>query len=257
MGNGSDAAERGARGMNRREALGLLGAMGTAAMGSAAFGAALFPVRRASDPEIVEHLDCIVTPAQTEGPYFIDERLERTDIRLDPTTKAIREGLPLRLEFDVRRVDGNTCAPIPGAVVDVWQCDASGIYSDVRDFQGLFDTRGQKFLRGFQRTDDRGHATFATVYPGWYAGRAVHVHFKVRTQAGAQAAREFTSQLYFDEGITDEVHARPPYNTKGRRDTLNDRDGIYRARNSGRDLMLRLEKEGAGYLGRIAVGLRG
>jgi protocatechuate 3,4-dioxygenase beta subunit len=66
--------------------------------------------------------------------------------------------------------------------VDVWQCDALGVYSDVRDSNGFFDTRGRQFLRGYQVTDRNGQAEFLTVYPGWYRGRTVHLHFKVRVQ---------------------------------------------------------------------------
>jgi protocatechuate 3,4-dioxygenase beta subunit len=232
--------------LSRREVVSLLGAAGAAALAgyriTEAHGAGL--------------LDCVVTPSQTEGPYFVDERLNRADIRLDPVTNAVKEGVPLRLRVTVTRVDGTTCAPVEGAMVDVWQCDALGVYSDVRDFQGLFDTRGEKFLRGYQITDRNGVAEFVTIYPGWYSGRTVHIHFKVRVPAGARRGHEFTSQLYFDDGITDEVHALAPYNAKGPRDTRNDRDGIYRARNSGPQLLLNLNRDGEGYRGSISVGLR-
>jgi protocatechuate 3,4-dioxygenase beta subunit len=241
---------------SRREALRLLGAAGAAALAGrwpAAAGA------RAIDDAAAESspaLDCIVTPEQTEGPYFVDERLNRADIRSDPATKAVREGLPLRLRINVSRVDGSACTPLPGALVDVWQCDALGVYSDVDDFNGLFDTRGQKFLRGYQVTGRNGTAEFVTIYPGWYSGRAVHIHFKVRLHDGTQRNHELTSQLYFDDAITDRVHALPPYSAKGARTTRNDRDRIFRARNSGSKLLLRLRPDGRGYLGTIAVGLR-
>lgn len=233
-------------GFTRREVVGILGAAGAALAGYrlvAAQGTAL--------------PDCVVTPSQTEGPYFVDELLRRADIRRDPTTDALADGLPLRLRLNVSRVDGAVCSPLAGATVDVWQCDALGVYSDVQDFQGLFDTRGRKFLRGYQVTDARGAVEFLTVYPGWYAGRTVHIHFKVRVPSGPAAAQEFTSQFYFDDAITDRVHARPPYAAKGVRDTRNQADRIYRDRNSGSNLMLRLAPEGQGYLGTFGIGLRG
>lgn len=226
--------------VTRREALGVIGAAAHGIVGAA----------RLLD------LDCVVTPEQTEGPYFVDERLLRADIRTDPDTRAAREGLPLELRLAVSRVDGAACTPIEGALVDVWQCDALGVYSDVRDFQGLFDTRGQKFLRGYQVTDGGGAARFVTVYPGWYSGRAVHIHFKIRLVNGDRTTHELTSQLYFDEAVTDEVHALAPYNAKGTRDVRNERDGIYRRADSGSKLMLRLAREGEGYAGELAVGLR-
>lgn len=99
---------------------------------------------------------CIVRPEQTEGPYFVDTKLNRSDIRVDPSDNSVRPGVPLRLEFHVSRIAGGACNPLPGAIVDVWHCDAAGVYSDVRD--GRFDARGKKFLRGYQQTDADGRA---------------------------------------------------------------------------------------------------
>src|SRR5438477_1655102 len=87
---------------------------------------------------------CVVRPAQTEGPYFVDERLNRSDIRSDPSNAGIplTPGAELHLTLGVYRA-GGACAPIAGALVDLWQCDALGVYSDVRDAAGMFDTRGR------------------------------------------------------------------------------------------------------------------
>jgi protocatechuate 3,4-dioxygenase beta subunit len=236
--------------ITRRQMLGILGAAGAAALTGAACREA------AATPPLVEQLDCVVRPEQTEGPYFVDTRLERSDIRLDPATRELSEGVPLALTINVARVGGNACAPVAGAMVDVWQCDALGVYSDVRDANGFFDTRGKQFLRGYQVTDASGKAEFLTVYPGWYAGRTVHIHFKLRVFEGDRRAHEFTSQLYFDDALTDQVLARPPYNRKGPRSTRNPADGIYRMRNSGEALLLPVTPDGAGYRGAISVGLR-
>jgi protocatechuate 3,4-dioxygenase beta subunit len=197
---------------------------------------------------------CVVRPPQTEGPYVVDERLDRSDIRSDPSDGSVQEGVPLRLAFHVSRIAGDTCTPLEGAVVDVWHCDARGRYSDVPELHAFFDTRGKKFLRGFQRTDARGTAQFITIYPGWYPGRTVHIRVKIRTNPAAPRGLAWTSQLYFDDALTDQVHAQLPYATKGRRRMTNDRDGIFRS--DGRQLLLQLTKEAHGYGGTFEIGLQ-
>ena len=124
-------------------------------------------------------INCVAVPALTEGPYFVDELLNRSDIRTDPTTGAASDGTPL--DITIRVFDG-ACTPLAGAHVDIWHCDAAGKYSD----ESANNTVGQKFLRGYQVTDDNGTAKFTTIYPGWYQGRAVHIHFKIRTYDGVQ-----------------------------------------------------------------------
>src|SRR6185436_4639365 len=116
----------------------------------------------------------------------------------------------------------------------------------------------RRFLRGYHVTDANGIAQFTTVYPGWYQGRAVHVHFKLRLFAGSTKTYEFTSQFFFDETLTDQVHALSPYSAKGKRDTLNTRDGIYNALSSGDRAALTLQttRDGTGYAGVINLGVR-
>ncbi|HKY50478.1 MAG TPA: intradiol ring-cleavage dioxygenase, partial [Candidatus Limnocylindria bacterium] len=187
---------------------------------------------------------CIVRPALTEGPFFVDEKLDRSDIRSDPTTGAVRPGALLTLSFRVSRVSGSACTPLTGAMVDVWQCDALGVYSDVQN------ARGQKFLRGFQNTDASGSARFTTIYPGWYQGRAVHIHFKIRPTS----ASEFTSQLFFDEAVNDEVFAQAPYSQRGTQGlTRNAQDGIFQQA-QGR-LTLSVTKSGNTYAGTFDIGI--
>lgn len=195
---------------------------------------------------------CVVRPQQTEGPYFVDEKLNRSDIRSDPSDGSVKQGVRLRLVFHVSQIDSNSCTPLSGAAVDIWHCDALGVYSDVIDPN--FSTVGKKFLRGYQVTDTNGNAEFVTIYPGWYPGRTVHIHFKIRTDLASQRSYEFTSQLYFDDSLTDRIHAQPPYTTKGQRTQRNDRDGIFR--NGGEQLMLQLTKDGEGYVGIFDVGLQ-
>lgn len=202
---------------------------------------------------------CVARPELTVGPYFLDQQLNRSDIRTDPGTNAMKEGAPLILTFNVQQITSGRCSPLANAMVDVWHCDAQGEYSGVNDRMIGFNTVGQKFLRGYQITDAGGVAKFLTVYPGWYQGRAVHIHFKIRTPADAALANpagqayEFTSQLFFDEALTDQVHAQAPYASKGQRTLRNERDGIFRR--AGETLVLAAAKAGQGYEATFDVGL--
>ena len=196
---------------------------------------------------------CVVRPQLTEGPYFVDEKLNRSDIRTDPTTNAVKAGTQLRLKINVSRVNGGTCLPLTGAYVDIWHCDAIGSYSDVRD--AGFDTRGQRYLRGYQVTDGNGAVEFMTIYPGWYSGRAVHIHFKIRLFAGSEKTYEFTSQLFFNDSLTDQVYTQAPYSAKGARNTRNNQDGIYNG--GGSQLILDATQEGQGYTGTFNIALEG
>ena len=214
--------------LSRRELLGLLGITGSSLFllncSTTVFGKRKTPAMQSLPP-------CVVKPELTEGPYFVDERLNRSDVRADTKSGLNREGALLELEFRVSQVSNTDCKVLGGAMVDIWHCDAKGIYSDVQDWQ--FDTRGQNFLRGLQTTDEKGIARFTTIYPGWYPGRAVHIHFKIRAKN-----QEFTSQLFFDEALTDKVHALKPYSEKGNGRTRNERDGIFRESNNLLNLSL-------------------
>jgi protocatechuate 3,4-dioxygenase beta subunit len=193
---------------------------------------------------------CVLTAALTEGPFFVDEKLNRADIRSDPVTGAVSAGLPLSLRFNVSRVANNACTPLTGAYLDVWHCDASGIYSDVAG-------SSQKFLRGYQITDANGVANFISVYPGWYRGRAVHIHFMLRLYAGTARTYEFTSQFFFDDALTDSVFTLSPYNSRGKRDRRNSNDGIYNSLSATEKagLTLQTSKTPDGYAGVINLGV--
>lgn len=192
---------------------------------------------------------CVVKPEMTEGPFFVDEKIERSDIRSDTSSGTVQPGVVLALTFAVTKVSGNTCAPFEGALVDVWHCDADGKYSDIQS-EG---TAGTNFLRGYQVTDANGQAAFTTIYPGWYSGRTVHIHFKIRADPQASSGLEFTSQLFFDEGVTAEVFAQEPYASRGSQDTTNANDGIYRA--GGSQLLLVPARSGSGYAATFAIGV--
>jgi protocatechuate 3,4-dioxygenase beta subunit len=197
---------------------------------------------------------CVLTAALTEGPYFVDEKLERSDIRSDPASGTTAAGTPLTLQFNVSRVASNACTPLTGAYLDVWHCDAAGLYSD----ETANGTRGRKYLRGYQITDANGSASFTTIYPGWYSGRAVHIHFKLRLFAGSTQSYEFTSQFFFDEALTSVVHAQAPYSSHGTRNVRNTTDGIYNGLSATDKSALTLQTTatGSGYAGVINLGVR-
>jgi protocatechuate 3,4-dioxygenase beta subunit len=235
----NEQRDRVARRMGRREALSLIG------------GVSLLPFDAVRGADMSPPLSCVATPTQTEGPYFVDERLNRADIRSDPMSGIVKEGVPLKLRLFAHAIAAGACTPLAGAIIDVWHCDAAGVYSDVNDAGS--NAVGQKFLRGYQVTGNDGGVEFLTIYPGWYQGRTAHIHFKIRGQPADARRYAFTSQLYFDEAISDRVYGRAPY-AKGAPRTRNDADFIYRG--GGKQLTLALMPDGSGYAARFDVGLR-
>lgn len=257
--------------LTRREVLGLFGAAGAALLvacsgdddsgkavtqpESASTRAPAASTQAATSPTVSASTSaaipqCVVRPEQTEGPYFVDEKLNRSDIRTDASGGTPRPGAPLQLTFNVSRVSSaNACTPLSSAIVDIWHCDAAGQYSDVDDRAVGFNTKGQKWLRGFQNTDASGKATFTTIFPGWYQGRAVHIHFKIRSGNST-----FTSQLFFNETLIDQVYALAPYTQKQGKYMRNSEDGIYR--DGGSQLMLAPTKNGEAYAATFDIALK-
>jgi protocatechuate 3,4-dioxygenase beta subunit len=204
--------------LSRRRALQLAGGLGLAAVvsacssdgGSAGSGAAASATTTAaSSGTSTTAPSCVLMPELTEGPYYLDLDLVRSDIAEG------RPGLPLDLRVAV--VDAGSCEPIEGAAVDVWHCDAGGAYS------GVQGAEGETFCRGVQMTDSGGTAEFRTVFPGWYSGRAVHIHVKV----AADGDQTHTGQLFFDRATLSDVYAAEPYAARGEPDVSNESDGIY------------------------------
>ena len=232
---------------NRRQTLRLLCGAGAAALLTEAAGAATLA-------------NCaITTPNVTEGPYWVEEQLFRSDVRTDPTTGVARAGIPLTLTLTVVNSTTN-CTALAGAFVDIWHCDAIGIYSDETSYNpgggtGNVVTSGQKFLRGYQITDSNGQVQFTTIYPGWYSGRTIHIHVRVRTYDGATALTNYTTQVFFDDTINNTVLARTPYsNRTSARDTTNATDMVYNVANNS--LMLAMvATSGSGYAATMNVDL--
>jgi protocatechuate 3,4-dioxygenase beta subunit len=178
---------------------------------------------------------CVLTPEMTEGPYYVAGEKVRRDIREG------RPGKLLTLRLVV--VNASTCRPIRNAAVDIWHADAGGTYS------GVQGSTGTTFMRGIQRTDANGLAIFKTVYPGWYQGRAVHIHVKVHL--GGRVVH--TGQLFFPDAFTATVYENAPYSSRPGPDVRNAQDAIFV--NGGKKSLLAVRKSGSGYVGSIAMGV--
>jgi protocatechuate 3,4-dioxygenase beta subunit len=220
--------------ITRRGSLARLGGLIVAAAG----GNALLSGAAEGGNKAVETgaVQCVLTPELTEGPYYIAGEKLRRDIR-DGHPGAL---LTLRLTI----LNASSCKPIKGAAIDIWHADAAGNYSG---FGGGASSR--TFLRGVQKTDKNGVAVFTTIYPGWYQGRAVHIHLKVHV--GGNVVH--TGQLFFSDALTQAVYKAAPYASRGNPDTPNASDSIYV--NGGKRGLLGVKKNGAAYVGTIAMGV--
>jgi len=179
---------------------------------------------------------CMIAPQTTEGPYYLDTGLVRSEIAED------RAGVGLRMALQVVRGD---CTPLPGARVDLWHCDATGRYS------GTGDAAGETFLRGTQMADANGVVAFDTIFPGWYPGRAVHMHYKV----WLNESEAVTSQAFFPEALARVIFRNEePYAARGLPDMPNTRDGI--ARRAGEGAFAAVTEVAPGrYQGSLVVGV--
>ena len=198
------------RAIGRREAIGFLG--GAAALAAACgTGGSTGPTGTPSNSPVTgTNGDCAVTPSETIGPFPSLSDFFRSDIREGKT------GTPLALTIRVVNVS-NGCAPVAGATVEIWHVDAAGNYSQYGS------QAAQTFLRGIQTTDASGMVTFTTIYPGWYQGRATHIHAEVTI--GGRSVK--VTQIAFPESINNTVHATGVYASRGSNPTTNLQDGIF------------------------------
>lgn len=217
----------------RRESL-----VKAAGLAIAVLGAGAVPAGAAPSSANATAASCVLAPEMTEGPFYIPREQVRRNVREG------EPGIPLAVELGV--VKSSSCKPIAGAAVDIWHADAGGNYSGFDADAG----GGRTFLRGIQRTDAKGVARFDTIYPGWYNGRAVHIHVKVHVSGQVI----HTGQLFFDDALSDAVFTRKPYSARPPRDVRNRNDAIFS--DGGRHSLLHVVRRGTGYRGSISMGVR-
>jgi protocatechuate 3,4-dioxygenase beta subunit len=230
---------------NRRTLLRDAGALGLGAVALGVGGPAAAKALAAKDgTQTATAASCTLTPEATEGPYYLD--LERVRRRI---TEG-KAGVPLRLRVTV--VDSSACTALENAAVDIWHCDALGSYSGVQGNSGTF-------LRGVQLTDAKGVAVFDTVYPGWYQGRATHIHLKVHIGGGVSASTysgghvAHTGQLFFPETMNEQVYRLSPYRRHSGTRTRNGQDSIY-AGAGGSSAVVKLTRASKSSLAKGLVG---
>jgi protocatechuate 3,4-dioxygenase beta subunit len=239
------------RTLTRRQTLGIAGAAGSAVVLGG--GAAKLLSNMAEEPDEVTAAtaarSCRLTPEVTEGPFYV---------ALDKVRRDITEGRPgVPLKLKVRVIDVKRCRPIHGAAVDIWHCDAGGLYSD----EASNGTSGQTYLRGVQLTNKKGYATFRTIYPGHYTGRATHIHMKVHIGGKSRGGTlrgghvSHTGQLFFAESANSSVYALAPYSSDTDPRTLNSSDSIYSQAGGTRAEVALKGSASAGLVGRITVGV--
>ena len=237
---------RNLRALGRREAFEALAATAGLAWAAACGGSS--PAAATETPSTTPSAaGCVVAAEETAGPF--PDRLGmlskpaffRRDIREG------RSGALLNLTLTVTNARNN-CSPVANASVEIWQCDASGNYSEYA--QPGYDGTGQTFLRGLQTTDANGNATFTTVYPSWYAGRATHIHVKVYV-SGAVVK---TTQIAFPESITAEVYASGVYASKGQSPTKNASDNVF-ADGTSTEMASVSGSAAAGYEASLTIGI--
>lgn len=228
-----DPHDSNARSIARRSALLALGGAGLGTLALATTAGRRLAGDLVLGREARAQATCTLSPEQTEGPYHLDG---------PPLRRNVAEGRPgVPLFVSLRVTDAASCAPIPGAVVEIWHADAAG------DYSGFGGQDNRTFMRGRQAAGAAGVATFRTVYPGWYPGRTPHIHVK----AHVGGAAVYTGQVYFDEGTTDAVYALEPYAARGARSTRNADDLIFAS--GGEASLLALAARGSTYWGSITL----
>jgi protocatechuate 3,4-dioxygenase beta subunit len=198
---------------------------------------------------------CAETPEGEIGPYFADDsdpRFNRSNIVANLDGSNVQTGIPLTLTITVLDTM-NGCAPYQNAQIDIWHCNASGVYSD----QAVENTTTEQWLRGYQITDASGKVTFTTVIPGWYQGRTTHIHVRVRSSyqnASSTSDGSNTTQLFFAQTFVDRVDTSvAPYNAEGKNTTTNASDHVYSGETNGANQLTLSGDDSTGYVAQATI----
>ncbi len=251
--------ENGSKELSRRQAIGILAVAGAAAMigcgGGKAATSTSTSTTSTSTSTTGSSTSCTVTPEGEEGPYFVDDSVtgfNRSDIRSNLDGSNIQSGIPFTLSIYVYDSE-NSCAAMANVQVDIWHCNASGIYSA----EDVESTSGETWLRGYQLTDANGLATFVTIIPGWYAGRTTHIHLRLRsTYDSTSTGGTNTTQLFFPQDTIDTINTTiSPYSGEGTNPTTNATDHVYSGEVDGANLLTLSGDNTSGYTATIKLNL--
>lgn len=246
------------------------GALSTSALAMSGCTANAFLAAMAADNSAFEPVSysfettdvCALNAQSTAGPFYLPDVAVRRHIAED------RPGVPLRVMLKV--VDVNGCAPVPGALVDVWHCDALGVYAGYEKygpdtgtgipFSAAFGhvqhTDEKRYCRGVQASDAQGMVQFETIVPGWYTGRAPHIHIHVHTREGERKSLVFTNQLYFPDELMDDLYtSKAPYSERGKSTHNNLNDGVIGSSGGADGGYARVSELGEGYLATLTLAL--
>jgi protocatechuate 3,4-dioxygenase beta subunit len=200
---------------------------------------------------------CAVTPEGEIGPFFADDSLagfNRSNILANLDGTSVQSGIKLTLTVHVYDTQAS-CAPMPGVQIDLWHCNAAGVYSD----EASEGTASQTWLRGYRLTDSTGTAKFTTIFPGWYAGRTTHIHVRARSKynsASSTADGSNTTQVFFPQAAIDTINTTiAPYSAKGANPTTNANDDISRRETKGQTELALSGRAASGFSATASIGL--
>jgi protocatechuate 3,4-dioxygenase beta subunit len=237
--------------MSRRQAIGVLAVAGTGVI----VGCGGAAKTSSATTTTITNPACTVSPEGEEGPYFVDDSgngFARSDIRSNLDGSSVQDGIPLKLSISVFDSE-NSCAAMANVQVDIWHCNASGVYSA----EEVESTSGETWLRGYQLTDSNGLVTFVTIIPGWYAGRTTHIHLRLRSSYDSTSTGGTnTNQLFFPQDVITTISTTiSPYSAEGTNPTTNATDHVYAGEVSGETLLTLSGDTSSGYTATFNVNL--